>query len=118
MLRVPNILGIIAKPMLGLFPYHYKNHFSSFKDWTQKEHTEDRLIYGKNIGKYLSLYETSLPNGELYAILTNKHANGKKGSIVAILIGAKALDVINVLHKTPIDRRNMGKGVTYIWQVI
>ena len=92
--------------------YHYKNHLSDFKDWTQKEHAEDWLLYAKNLGKYLSLDETSLSKGELYTILTNKEANGKKGSIVAIVKGTKAQDVINVLNKIPEERRNMVKEVT------
>jgi transposase len=77
--------------------YHYKNHLSDFKDWTPKEHAEDWLLYPKNIGKYLSLDETSLSNGELYTILTNKDAYGKKGSIVAIVKVTKDKDVINIL---------------------
>ena len=56
--------------------------------------------------------ETALSNGELYTILTNKDAHGKKGSIIAIVKGTKASDVINVLHKIPIERRNMVKEVT------
>jgi hypothetical protein len=35
------------------------------------------------MGEYLSIDETSLSHGELYTILTNKKAKGKKGSIVA-----------------------------------
>lgn len=70
------------------------------------------MLYGKNLGRYLSLDETSLSNGELYTILTNKEANGKKGSIVAIVKGTKAQDVINVLNKIPVERRNMVKEVT------
>lgn len=69
-------------------------------------------MYGKNLGKHLSLDETSLSNGELYTILTNKKANGKKGSIVAIIKGTKADDVINILKKIPVERRNMVKEVT------
>lgn len=92
--------------------YQYKNHLSNFKDWTQKEHAQDWLLYEKNIGKYLSLDETSLSNGELYTIVTNKDAHGKKGSIVAIVKGTKASDVINILHKISIERRNMVKEVT------
>lgn len=64
------------------------------------------------MGNYLSLDETSLSNGELYTILTNKEANGKKGSIVAIVKGTKAEDVINVLNKIPVERRNMVREVT------
>ncbi|WP_026836779.1 transposase [Gillisia sp. JM1] len=92
--------------------YHYKNHLSDFKDWAQKEHSQDWLLYGKNLGKYLSLDETSLSNGELYTILTNKVAKGKKGSIVAIVKGTKAVDVIEVLKEIPVERRNMVKEVT------
>ena len=92
--------------------YHYKNHLSDFKDWTQKEHAKDWLLYGKNLGKFLSLDETSLSNGELYTILTNKDTNGKKGSIVAIVKGTKAQDVIDVLKKIPVETRNMVKEIT------
>jgi transposase len=92
--------------------YHYKNHLSDFKDWTQKAHAEDWLLYPKNIGKYLSLDETSLSNGELYTILTNKDAHGKKGSIVAIVKGTKAKYVINILQKIAIEKRNMVREVT------
>lgn len=95
-----------------MLQYHYKNHLSDFKDWTQKEHSQNWLLYGKNLGKYLSLDETSLSNGELYTILTNKEANGKKGSIVAIVKGTKADDVIEVLKKISVERRNMVKEVT------
>ena len=56
--------------------------------------------------------ETSLSNGELYTVLTNKKANGKKGSIVAIVKGTKAQDVINVINKIPVEKRNMVKEVT------
>lgn len=64
------------------------------------------------MGRYLSLDETSLSNGELYTVVTNKEANGKKGSIVAIIKGTKAEDVINVLNKIPVGRRNMVKEIT------
>lgn len=70
------------------------------------------MLYGKNLGRYLSLDETSLSNGELYTILTNKDTNGKKGSIIAIVKGTKAQDVINVLNKILVERRNMVKEVT------
>jgi len=92
--------------------YQYKNHLSGFKDWTQKAHAEDWLLYPKNIGKYLSLDETSLSNGELYTIVTNKNAHGKKGSIVAIVKGTKAKDVINILQKITVEKRNKVKEVT------
>lgn len=85
---------------------------SDFTTWIQKEHAQDWLLYGKNLGKYLSLDETSLSNGELYTILTNKEARGKKGAIIAIVKGTKAMDVIAVINKIPESRRNMVKEVT------
>ena len=85
---------------------------SDFTTWIQKEHAQDWLLYGKNLGKYLSLDETSLSNGELYTILTNKESRGKKGAIIAIVKGTKAMDVIAVINKIPESRRNMVKEVT------
>jgi hypothetical protein len=35
----------------------------------------------ENLGKRLSIDETALSNGELYTILTNKAAKGKKETI-------------------------------------
>ncbi len=70
------------------------------------------MLYPKNLGQYLSLDETSLSNGELYILLTNKNAHGKKDSIIAILKGTKANNVINLLKKIPVERRNMVKEVT------
>lgn len=78
----------------------------------QKEHSQDWLLYGENLGTYLSLDETSVSNGELYTILTNKEANGKEGCIVAIVKGTKADDVIQVLKKISVESRNMVKEVT------
>ncbi len=51
------------------------------------------------MGAQLSIDETSLSHGELYTILTNKAAKGKKGVIVAIIAGTKAETVIEVLTK-------------------
>ena len=92
--------------------YLYKNHLSDFNDWLQKEHAQDWLLFGKNLGKYLSLDETSLSNGELYTILTNKDARGNKGAIIAIVKGTKAVDIITVINKISESRRNMVKEVT------
>lgn len=70
------------------------------------------MLYGKNLGKRLSLDETSLSNGELYTILTNKDARGLKGSIVAMIKGTKASDIIEVINKISPHRRKMVKEVT------
>jgi len=79
---------------------------SDFNDWNQKAHAKDYLLYPENIGEHLSIDETSMSQGELYTIVTNKNAKGKKGSIVAMISGTKAETVINVLNKIPKNKRD------------
>lgn len=57
------------------------------------------LFFQKNIGKRLSIDETSLSNGEPYTILTNKSGKGWKGTIVAMIAGPKAETVIGVIER-------------------
>lgn len=91
---------------------HYKVFLSDFKAWEQKVHASKWLLFDQNIGEYLSIDETSLSHGELYTILTNKKAKGKKGSIVAIVQGTKADNVIDILSRIPLKQRNKVKEVT------
>ena len=63
----------------------YKEHFSDFYIWSQYTHADQRLLFPGNIGKFLSIDETALTNGELYTIITNKKAKGKKGVLVAMI---------------------------------
>ena len=66
-------------------------------------------MFSKNIGNHLSLDETAFSNGDLYTILTNKKAKGKKGAIVAMVKGTKAETVIKILHKIPLKQRKKVK---------
>ena len=70
------------------------------------------MVFPENIGEYLSIDETAFTNGELYTIVTNKNAKGKKGALVAMVKGTKAQDVIKILQKIPIAKRNKVKEVT------
>jgi transposase len=70
------------------------------------------LLFTQNIGKRLSLDETAFSNGELYTILTNKKAKGKKGALVAMVRGTKADVVIKILQKIPLKQRNKVEEVT------
>jgi len=70
------------------------------------------LLYPENIGSHLSLDETAFTNGDLYTILTNKKAKGKKGSIVAMVKGTKAEVVIKVLKKLKQKVRTKVQEVT------
>jgi transposase len=70
------------------------------------------LLFPQNIGKRLSIDETSLSNGELYTILTNKSGKGRKGTIIAMVAGTKAETVIAVMEKIPLKLRNLVKEIT------
>ena len=64
------------------------------------------------MGKFLSIDEVNLSMGELYTVVTNKDAKGKKGAIVAIVAGTKAETVINHLQKISSDKRNLVEEIT------
>ena len=70
------------------------------------------MIFPENIGNRLSIDETSLSNGELYTILTNKAAKGKKGTIIAMIAGTKADVVISIIEKIPLRQRNKVTEIT------
>lgn len=96
----------------NLFGQQYKDYLSGYDKWVEKEHAEEWLIFPENIGPNLSLDETSLTNGELYTILTNKAGKGKKGTLVAIIAGTQSDKIIEVFKKIPIDEREKVKEVT------
>lgn len=64
------------------------------------------------MGPYLSIDETALSKGELYTIITNKEAKGKKGSIVAIFSGTKVEPIIEQLMKISDKKRAKVKEIT------
>jgi len=83
----------------------YKNCLSGFRQWEFLDHCEDWLLFPENMGTKLSIDETSLSNGELYTIVTNKDARGKKGALVAIIKGTRASAVSEILMKIPVKER-------------
>lgn len=93
------------------FGKQYKEHLSGFNDWEQKERAKDWILFPENIGDNLSLDETSLSNGELYTILTNKAGKGKKGSLIAMVEGTISDNVIKILDKIPLKQRSRVKEV-------
>ena len=102
-------LGVSGKN----FQRQYKDCLSNYHDWNQKEHAEEYLVYPKNIGYSLSIDETSMSNGELYTIVTNKEKKGKKGSIVGIFKGTQAEDIIKIIKENFTDeQRRRVKEVT------
>jgi transposase len=90
----------------------YKDYLSDFHSWDQKEHADEWMLFVDNIGPCLSIDETALSNGELYTIITNKEAKGGKKAIVAMLKGTQAEQIMAVLERIPIRKRNKVKEVT------
>ena len=70
------------------------------------------MLFPENIGKYLSIDEVDLSNGELYTVITNKEAKGRKGALVAMFRGTKASDIAPILHKISLKIRNVVEEVT------
>lgn len=85
---------------------------SEFKDWEHKENASEGLVFTQNVGPYLSIDETSLSQGELFTVVTNKEARGKKGTIVAILNGTKSETIIPILQQIPEKVRASVKEIT------
>ena len=91
---------------------HYKEHLSDFKNWAEADHATQWLVFPENIGSKISIDETSLSNGELYTIVTNKAAKCKKGSLIAIVEGTTSETVIEVLEKIPAEKLKLVEEVT------
>jgi len=70
------------------------------------------LLYPENIGEQISIDETAFTNGDLYTIVTNKSAKGKKGALIAMVKGTKSDDVIKILNKIPEKVRFSVKEIT------
>ena len=88
----------------GNFRRNYKDVLSGFNEWEQKEHASDWILLPKNCGLRLGIDETSL-HDDLFTILSNKDGHGKSGTIVAMVRGTKAADVIAQLMKLPEQQR-------------
>jgi len=94
------------------FGQQYKEYLSDYHQWPQKEHAQEWLLFPDNVGSRLSIDETSLTNGELYTILTNKAAKGKRGVLVAMIKGTKSEEVVAVLKKIPEKLRRRVEEIT------
>ena len=93
------------------FAKRYKDTLSDFESWEQKEHASEWILLQQNIGTDHGIDETSL-QGELYTIIHNKDAHGRKGAIVAVVKGTNTADVVRVLMQLPADKREQVMSVT------
>jgi len=90
----------------------YKEHLSDYRIWDQKDHADKWLIFPDNIGSHISIDETSVSNGELYTIVTNKAAKGLKGCLIAVIEGTVSEQVIQVLERIPQEKLDQVEEVT------
>ena len=90
----------------------YLLYLSDYTRWAQKPHCEQWLVFPENIGTHLSMDETSLSQGELYTIISNKAAKGKKGALVAMVKGTVSDEVISVLEQIPKEQRAKVQEIT------
>jgi len=90
----------------------YVSHLSNFYSWDQRDHAQDWILFPDNLGPYLSIDETSLSQGELYTVVTNKQAKGRKGCLVAMIKGVNSEKVSAILKKMPMHLRRAVKEVT------
>lgn len=98
-----------------LFERQYKRHLSGYwqwKDTTEGLHAAHWQVFPQNIGPHLSIDETSLSNGELYTVVTNKAAHGREHSLVAIVAGTDSDTVLHALRQIPSKLRNSVTEIT------
>ena len=86
------------------FERAYKDTLSGYSTWEQKSHAGDWVLKPENIGSRVGIDETSFCH-ELYTIVHNKDAHGKRGSIIAIVKGVNPQDVAWVLLQIPAEQR-------------
>lgn len=95
-----------------LLQQQYKNHISDYEIWDQREHATEWLLFPQNVGSRISIDETALSNGELYTIVTNKAAKGRKGALVAMIKGTQTKQIVSVLERIAEPTRNKVEEVT------
>lgn len=89
----------------------YKYFLSDFCTWDQRKHADDWVLLPDNIGEHLCIDETSLQD-DLFTILSNKAGHGRQGTIIAMVRGTKAVDIVKILKQIPEADRLKVKEVT------
>ena len=94
------------------FEKQYKEQLSGYKDWSELSHADEWLVFPQNIGESICIDETSISDGELYTIITNRASRGRSGSIIAIIQGVRSEDIIQTLRLIPLEQRELVKEIT------
>ena len=94
------------------FERQYKDSLSDYRIWPEQDHADKWLVFPQNIGPSICIDETSLSNGDLYTLVTNRDSRGGKGTIIALASGVRSEDIISVLKRIPSEKRDEVKEVT------
>ena len=73
--------------------------YSVFKEQRAKEIKEEAFVFPENFGKDMAIDETGLIDGELYTIVINKEAKGRKGALAAIIKGTKSSIITRAIQE-------------------
>lgn len=85
---------------------------SGFRQWAQKQHAEEWVVFPDNIGENICIDEVALSQGELYTVVTNAAARSQKGSLIAMVEGTRSEEVSKLLKNISLKKRNIVKEVT------
>lgn len=72
------------------FDKQYKDVLSGYRTWESLNHADQWLVFPENFGPNMAIDETSLSDGDLYTIITNRDRHGREGCLAAIIAGTKA----------------------------
>ena len=90
----------------------YREVFGGFRQWGQLDHAQEWILYKHNVGPVVAIDETALSCGELYTVVTNPAGHGGPGTLIAMIKGTDADNVIAVLEKIGLGRRKTVREVT------
>lgn len=83
------------------FGKQYKDVLGGYRTWSELDHADEWLVFPDNIGPRLAIDETSMSNGELRTVVTNRDRHGRDRCLVAIVKGVKSEEVIKALKLIP-----------------
>lgn len=90
----------------------YKEVLSGYRSWEDLCHSDRWLVFPENFGSRMAIDETSLSDGELYTVITNRDRHGRERCLAAIIAGTRAEDVTEALDNVPEEYRNRVEELT------
>lgn len=87
--------------------------YQEFKKQREKEIEKESFVFPENFGTDMAIDETGLVDGELYTLVINKKAKGKKGALAAIIKGTKSSIITRAItDKVPFAKLMNVKEIT------